>query len=247
MRPYLGWGTIGQDINEGNGYYNSMQNTVSRRVGKGLSISSSFVWARGMAQTFQQNVYLPTIYAPTNNFNKLALTTNLQYRLPDLKSSSLLVRRVAGGWTLSTLVQARDGGLSTISINGDPLGIYATSTLANLTCNPNNPPNRSTTEWFNTSCVSTAVPTQLAGSAQFVGGVFRNPGSFEWDQSLFKLFPLGKGEKRTIEFRAESYNFPNHPPWGAPGTNVSTPTTFGIITSQANTNRVFDFSVKLRY
>jgi hypothetical protein len=66
-----------------------------------------------------------------------------------------------------------------------------------------------------------------------------NPGEQQWDLALFKNFNLG-GAKRA-QFRAEFFNFPNHPNWGSVQTGtlngdilIADPSnaSFGRITSK---------------
>ena len=248
IRPYLGFSAINQAAYVGNGYYNSMQNTVSRRFAAGLSFSASFTWARGMTWGLQQaangNSTLPEIYVPSANFVKLAFVANAQYQLPLAKNSTGFVRAVAAGWILSTLYQARDGGLSTITINGDPGGIYATTTLAALSGNPNANAPHTVGQWFNASTVLpvSAIPNGTF-SAQYVGGVLRLPGTQEWDQSIFKDFYLH--EHDTLEFRVESFNLPNHPSWTGVSTSASS-ATFGQVTG-ASAGRVWQAALKFRF
>jgi len=78
------------------------------------------------------NSTLPLIYAPINNFNRVAFTSNVQYQLPSLRHANLFARGALGGWILSNVWAAHGGGLSTITINGDPGWVDVTSTLAAL-------------------------------------------------------------------------------------------------------------------
>jgi len=58
---------------------------------------------------------------------------------------------------------------------------------------------------------------------------------------LFKNTALG--ERINLQFRAEFYNFFNHPMWGSPGQTVNTP-TFGSVTSKSG-NRSGQLGLKL--
>jgi hypothetical protein len=73
------------------------------------------------------------------------------------------------------------------------------------------------------------------------------------DMSLFRQFHLGLGEERYFEFRAESFNLFNNVVFGVPNTSVNAPLdpsgkpTFGSITSQRNTPRELQMSLKFYY
>jgi hypothetical protein len=72
----------------------------------------------------------------------------------------------------------------------------------------------------------------------------RAPGVHDLDFSLFKSFHVT--EKMQFQFRAAAFNFTNSPTWSSPGTNVASPSTFGIITS-ASGNRTMQLALKLIY
>ena len=59
---------------------------------------------------------------------------------------------------------------------------------------------------------------------------------------LFKRFAIN--ERNAFEFRAEAYDFINHPNWSGPNLNP-TSGTFGEITGKSGLNR--DLQLSLRY
>jgi hypothetical protein len=79
------------------------------------------------------------------------------------------------------------------------------------------------------------------------GNVARNayigPGVFGWDFSAMKRFHFG--ERANLEFRFESFNFPNHPNWGTPNTNLTSP-QYGQITG-ARDMRTNQFALKFAF
>ena len=59
------------------------------------------------------------------------------------------------------------------------------------------------------------------------------PGFQNWNLGLFKKFLID--ERTGFEFRAEAYNFINHPNWG--GVNLNpTSSQFGEVTSKSSSN-----------
>ena len=80
------------------------------------------------------------------------------------------------------------------------------------------------------------------------------PGIVDFDLSLEKSFPIA--EKGRLEFRAETFNLPNHPNFAVPsgltaftgvsatGAPVVSPTA-GVITSTVTTSRQIQFGLKL--
>lgn len=77
----------------------------------------------------------------------------------------------------------------------------------------------------------------------------RQPGLHNLDFSLLKNFkPI---ERMTVQFRAEAFNLTNSMTWAAPGTTVSSPGTFGVVTGEntsiASPNRTVQLGLKLYY
>jgi hypothetical protein len=60
----------------------------------------------------------------------------------------------------------------------------------------------------------------------------RGPGYFNLDASVFRNFKLTEGLK--LQFRAEMFGVTNTPHFNNPGTDVTVPSTFGVITSTLN-------------
>jgi hypothetical protein len=70
-------------------------------------------------------------------------------------------------------------------------------------------------------------------AAGFIGSSgqnsFRGPHFFNTDVSLVKHFKIT--ERHVLTFRAEAYNIFNHPNFGNPALTITTPTTFGKIST----------------
>ncbi len=76
-------------------------------------------------------------------------------------------------------------------------------------------------------------------------GIALGPGQFNFDVSLVKNTRVGGiRESATLQIRAEFFNAFNHPQFNNPGTAISTPTTFGVITSESVSPRLIQFAMK---
>ncbi len=73
----------------------------------------------------------------------------------------------------------------------------------------------------------------------------RGPGLANWDASLFKSFALG--EKLKGQFRLEALNALNTPLFASPSTNLSSPSTFGHITTQSNFARQLRLALRFSF
>ncbi len=77
-------------------------------------------------------------------------------------------------------------------------------------------------------------PTTGTFNTQLVRDLIHQPGFQNWNLGLFKSFPIG--EQKGFQFRAEAFNFINHPNWGGGsggGVNFNpTSSTFGKVTTK---------------
>src|SRR6185503_11977922 len=62
--------------------------------------------------------------------------------------------------------------------------------------------------WFNAAAFSNPAAGTFGNAPR---NLIYNPGEQQWDIALFKNFELGGTKK--AQFRAEFFNFPNHPNW----------------------------------
>ena len=153
------------------------------------------------------------------------------YRLDDLDK---------GGWRVNAIVGLQTGGQFTIYAAdlSDTGQIF--STRPNVTCNPSLPAgDRNRDRWFDTSCFATA-PFRTYGDAP--SNWMDGPPLHSIDLSLGKVFRLT--ESKSLEFRAEAFNFPNLTNLGQPDNYFyeGSP-TFGTI-SAAKDGRQIQFGLK---
>jgi hypothetical protein len=73
-------------------------------------------------------------------------------------------------------------------------------------------------------------------------GILLGPGQFNFDASLIKNTRIK--ESQNIQFRAEFFNLFNHPQFANPALALSTPATFGQITSSSVNPRIIQFALK---
>jgi len=92
------------------------------------------------------------------------------------------------------------------------------------------------------------LPTLFGNSGP---GILLGPGQFNWDISLVKTTRIT--EKQSLQFRTEFFNAFNHPQFAPPGgvgavnpaaLQISSPGTFGQITSTSVNPRIMQFALK---
>ncbi|HEX9001077.1 MAG TPA: carboxypeptidase regulatory-like domain-containing protein [Blastocatellia bacterium] len=202
------------------------------------------------------------------------LVLNAVYQLPFFKDKSKLSGKLLGGWTVSAISQFQTGNPITIGtgddfagvgpgsgaqlwiVNGDPsldngekkFAVNATDpnywfrvSQAGKTCTPsNNTANGGTKD--PSSCIFTE-PTPGTFSTQESRGMFYGPGFQNHNLTVFKDFAIT--ENHRIQFRAEAYNWLNHPNWSGPDTNPRSP-TFGKIQTKGG-NRELQFALRYQF
>ena len=99
-------------------------------------------------------------------------------------------------------------------------------------------------EWFNTKAFQQLNPTTQAGQFGNAGrNIVTGPPLQDWDFSLFKNIPIR--ETKSLQFRAEFFNFFNHANFRLPDNDISSP-TFGQIT-EAQPGRTVQLALKFLF
>jgi hypothetical protein len=189
------------------------------------------------------------LWGPSEFDNRHTLVFNYLYDLPFFKNQSGLVGKALGGWQISGVSQFQTGtpcgvmgsvdyagaGLDTNLgcgntqgqywvVNGDPkvIGKFAAGG------------SKDPAQWFDTTVFT--QPTAGTFNLQRVRDNIYQPGFQNWNLGLFKAFPIR--EQIGFQFRAEAFNFINHPNWGGTsGGGVTfnpTSSTFGKVTSKGS-------------
>jgi hypothetical protein len=101
---------------------------------------------------------------------------------------------------------------------------------------------------FNTACFSApaggGVASTYFGNQPRTSGILRTQGVDNWDFSVGKVTKIH--DNVSLTFRAEAFNLTNRVQFGDPGLTVGS-ATFGVLTTQANQPRSFQFSLRANY
>jgi hypothetical protein len=172
--------------------------------------------------------------------------------------------KLLGGWQVSGTAQFQTGTPCGIGSNNDyaNLGEYGSfgcgseGQFWNINGNPtslgnfagpsgtNGSPTYYSIKNPNGSSIFTAP---AAGTINLQPGVRNSvygPGFQDWNIALFKKFALN--ETTDFQFRAEAYDFPNHPNWSAPSFNP-TSSQFGEVTSKTTLVRTLQLSLRFDF
>jgi hypothetical protein len=256
LRPILGFG----DINiSGPGFesrYDSLQVAANRRFSQGIMFSAAYTFAGGTSDNYvgtAGNATATGVYqqlSPKFNRSRNTLVNHqaavFSYTI-DLPKGSRWIRNAVGrqildGWQVLGVSTFATGQVSNVTFtttdNFDFSGggeVCGTGSVQNGSAVlPRD--QRTVDSWFNT-----AVFKRPSGRGDLGNNCdnakFTQPGFNNHDLSLFKRFPL-KGEKRSLEFRWETFNALNHTQFSTVGIaaqfvpdGTQTNTTFGKVTA----------------
>src|SRR5438874_4183995 len=196
------------------------------------------------------------LWGPSEFDNRHTVVFNFLYDLPFFNGRSGFVKMALAGWQISGIAQFQTGTPCGVLGTNDYAGAGLDTNLGNAGC-PNvsgqfwvvngDPKiigdfaaggSKDTHQWFATtnpdgSPIFTAPPAGTF-NLQRVRNIIYLPGFQNWNLGLFKSFPIN--ERFGFQFRAEAFNFINHPNWGGgSGGGVSfnpTSSTFGKVTTK---------------
>ncbi len=264
---------IWQRMTDAASFYNSLQVAVQKRFSHGWRTQLSYTFSRSVddssginSQDFSNVVqYGMDWYDPLRDRGLSAfhakhnLTFNGTWDLPFARSSHGLMSALLKGWQLNNLTTIRSGHPFTVQLGFNRSGNLNTTSFSmhdrpdlKPGCS-NNPILGGPDRYWDINCFQLqAVNTRGdLGRDTLIG-----PGLFSVDVSLVKTFELGRG--RTLQFRAEAFNLPNHPNFAVPsgrtaftgvnpdGSPIVAP-TWGRITSTVTTSRQVQVGLKLAF
>jgi len=253
-RPYKGYSNIYTEAGIGSGNYNALQTgfvyrknsvnaTVSYAYSKSLSefghssnTGGGGSIAGGGGQGIQDWTNLTAEYGPSNFDRTHVLTFSGVYDLPVFRNNgNFIEKQVLGGWSLATLSVLESGFAFTPGISTGDQGLATRpNQVAPITLL------KTKTEWFDTS-VFQAPANGFYGNAS--PGSIRGPREISFNVAGYKTFPIH--ERLNLQFRAEAFNFLNHPNFGNVDTNLGSG-TYGNVTSSLDP-RELEFSARVNF
>ncbi len=269
--PYPEWGASGIKyvMAAANEDYNSLRAQWTTKLSNNLNALLGYTWSRSLDDTSSirgsvgadfspQNAlcYATCEYGPSDFNIPQRLVASIRYTLPFGKGQHFLnhggvVNQVVGGWQFSTITTLQSG-LPIDTSSWDSGGTNFISNATRLNCvagvNPVLPGNNQNA-WFNAAAFTNTVAGTFGNCSR---NNLRGPWMGNEDVSIVKYFRLA--EKKTLEFRTEMFNAPNHVllteggqlSWG----NSSSPTpsnSFAKIQGTSNSMRQIQMALKLSF
>lgn len=242
LRPFQGFAAIIEHSTRGSSIYNAMQVELKRRMTHNLMFGVAYTWAKGLDYGSSRGYELPDYRNPSLNYGpsdfdiRNVLVVDYVWNLPYLDhSSSWLLRNAFGDWQVSGVTQAQSGEPFSPSTSEDFAGVGpgAGAQLWELTGKPVVPKRFGAGNWFDPSDFVAPAPGTFAprGTRNAIHG----PGFQSWNIALQKPFHIIRGhESNILLFRAEAFNFPNHPNFDNPNETPGS-ATFGQVTTKGQT------------
>lgn len=259
--PFQNWSEIFQSANLGSTTYHALQTGVSHRLSHGLTFQGDYSWTKSLSDvqgdaptSFAIESYYG--FAVSDRFHVKALRGNAEgtprhrllvtgtYELPfghnrEWNSSNRFVNAALGGWNLNTISLLQTGPWLTPtmspSLDTSGVGIAQRGTIARPNRVPGvstTPAHRSAASYFNINAFSTNTSPGQTGNAAV--GSLEAPGTVAVAAGLAKVFPLS--ESVHMRFESTFTNVINRANFAIPATDVSNPSTFGVLTQVQTAN-----------
>lgn len=228
-RPYPQFVNARAIREDGAANYNALQLEATRRS-SALTLTAHYTWATSLTNFANlQNPYDATSHWANDDYTpRHRAVVTAAFELPwgrgrrYLSDASGLVEQLIGGWTVSTISYLSTGTHFSPSFSGsDPSNTNTFGGLPDRVCDGNLPRSERTIErWFDPSCFVVPTAGRFGNSAP---NVLVGPGLNVHHLSLAKRLNVGRGVGATVTIGVS--NLFNHPHFGDPRNNISTPNT----------------------
>jgi hypothetical protein len=219
--------------------YNGLQMKLNRRMTNGLSVITSYTFAKGMAfQTGDdggiwtyinsRRSYARTDFDRTHTFNQ-SYVYDLPFGPGKKWMNSGIASKVIGGWQVNGVLTLMTGTPMTFGADGSVLNTPGSPQTADqvgpfTVLGGINTPSKGGSPWFLQSSFVQPTGVRFGTSGRNIAS---GPGFFNLDASMFKTFTFV--ERYKLEIRGESFGVTNTPQFSNPTTAVNN-SNYGYIT-----------------
>jgi len=244
--------------------YHSFQASARKRLSQGFEFLASYTLSKTLTDNLgyygSGGVAGPSAYW-ANAYNRKGdrglsffdATHNFvwsgTYELPFGKgktwgdSLNPVANAILGGWNVTSIVSLHTGFPITLQANDRSLQAPRAGGRPNRTAGQSGAVSNPTLDkWLDI----TAFSLPALGTFGNVGNSSnRAPAFGNWDFGIGKKFNMS--ESRYVDFRAEFFNFTNHPSFSPPSRNISDPNNFGRIFGTVSPPRIIEFALKYHF
>jgi hypothetical protein len=222
LRPYRGYADIRLSENAGRSHYHSLQITADRRYSNGFQVGTAYTLGKSEDNASDKRNVLwntyddKTYWGPSNFDRRHNLIIYYIYDLPFFREQNGLMSNLLGGWQVSGAMLMRTGTPFTPTRNNDIAGVgdgffgQPIDLVGDIDANTNKKfsagPGQDSNFYFNPNAFADPARGTFGNAPR---NLLRNPGDQQWDLAVFKNFRVGWA--RRAQFRADFFNFPNHP------------------------------------
>jgi carboxypeptidase family protein len=266
LRPYLGYGAIRLSENSGRSIYHSMQISADRRYSNGFRLGIAYTLSKSEDDGSNKRDVVFNTYDDSNYWGpsiydrRHVLGVSYIYDIPLWRSQETLLKNLLGGWQVSGASFFRSGTPFSVLRTNDIAGVGdgAFGQPYNLVGDPKSTGGQGFSSgsdgvfWFNPAAFVAPAAGTFGDAPR---NLLTNPGQQQWDIALFKNFRVAGS--RTVQFRAEIFNFPNHPNLGNAQTNTlsgsgsgyadPTNANFGRVVSKTDDRREIQLSLRFLF
>lgn len=249
-RPVPRFGPGAYLANIGYANLNSLKLRADQRLSHGLTFVSSYVYGKAIDSNTNEPSNGGVEQDPSNlraergrsSFDVThKFVAGAVYDLPlgpgkpFLNHLGSVSNALLGGWRIGSIVTLRSGLPFTPSINGDPANTGRPQRPNRIASGQLDNP--SINGWFDVSAFVVASAFTYGNSGR---NILNQPSLRNWDFSVYKEVPVR--ETCRLQLRAEFFNFTNTPAFGAPTSQINSPTAGKIFS--AGTPRDIQFGLK---
>jgi hypothetical protein len=260
LRPFPQYSSVSTAwSNLGNTNYQSLQIVAKKTFSHGLTASFNYTWAKEVDDLSNFSGYVDDKAQNTNPAT--VINALVVYELPFGKGQPLLsksnrvISSLVSHWQLSGITTWRSGvGLGpyaascTLPNAGSCWASYAPGFSGPVQTAPYGSGNLiggTTTSYINIAAFQNPLSYAYGNTPRTMAYGLRGPTFFNQNMSVHRDFVVHERLKLTLQ--ADSLNVFNNVSFSAPSTSISSPSSFGKITSQANSARVLQFGARLAF
>jgi Carboxypeptidase regulatory-like domain/TonB-dependent Receptor Plug Domain len=243
--------------------YHGLQISVEKRLSQHISVNGFYIWSKSLATaslqttgnignsaaTEPEDYYnLPLERQRTDNDQRHQAVIATVWKPDYFSGENRVVRTLLNGWSISAIFTMRSGLPFTIMSGSDDNMDGDTNDRPNIIpgkmahlIDTGGSRSLAKQQWFDTSAYCKVASTGCSlgvGAGNLDGTVSPNslsgPGYKDVDAAIFRDFSIW--ERVKFQFRGEATNVFNFVNMGNPGTTLSSPSTFGVISAGVSQN-----------
>jgi outer membrane receptor protein involved in Fe transport len=247
VRPLPTFGRLDEKRQDGKSNFHALQLSLHRRLGRGVLWGTEYMWSHsindgnlGGGEGAQPQISGCRACDRGNSAQDVrhTMTSNWVYSLPFGRGQKYLnsgiASHVLGGWETSGIWTARTGRMLTVTIARTASAVPDGNTsnqrpniVPGVSIYPEGGPTFS--QWLNPAAFAIPAPGTWGNAGRSIA---TGPGLVQVDWALQKKMFLT--ENKNIVLRIEAFNIFNRTQAGNPGTTLTSPASFGLVTTGLN-------------